>query len=180
MRSALLSQAEIHALLYSGYSDSVEFDMPGNEPVAAVSGNAFTLSADVSPYLELMSSKVCIAPSLYFPLDPIVINCADPVVNRVAEVGITLKIREAKCREDIKSLLPSLRSAILITLSQKTSEELLSRHGKEKLASDLLLEIGRVFGAKPGRVEKGSLKIQTGNPVLEVLFSSLIVHQAAP
>jgi flagellar FliL protein len=180
MRSALLSQAEIHALLYSGYSDSVEFDIPGNEPVAAVPGKAFSLSADVSPHLESMSSKVCAVSKLYFPLDPIVINCADPVMNRVAEVGITLEIREAKSAVDIKNLLPSLRNSILITLSQKTSVELLSRHGKEKLASDILLEIGRVFGATPGKVEERPLKIQNANPVVAVLFSSLIVHQATP
>lgn len=189
MRSALLSQAEIHALLYSCYSDSVECDMPGNEPVAVVPGNAFSLSADVSPCVESMTSKFSAIPKLYFPLDPIVINCADPVVNRVAEVGITLEIREAKSAEDVKNLLPSLRNAILISLSQKTSEELLSRHGKEKLARDMLLEIGRIFGAtpgqqntlqvKPGRVEERPLKVQTANPVVEVLFSSLIVHQAA-
>jgi flagellar FliL protein len=101
-------------------------------------------------------------------------------VNRVAEVGITLEIRDTKSAEDVKNVLPSLRNAILITLSQKTSEELLSRHGKEKLAIDVLMEIGRVFGATPGKAEELPLKIQNANPVVEVLFFSLIVHQATP
>jgi flagellar FliL protein len=180
MRSALLSQAEIHALLYSGYSDSAEFDMPGKEPVAAVPGKAFSLSAGVSPFLESMPSKGCVSPKFYFPLDPIVINCADLVVDLVAEVGITLEIRDAKSVEDVKNLLPSLRNAILITLSQKKSDELLSRHGKEKLASDVLLEIGRVFGATQSKAEERPFTVQNANPVVEVLFSSLIVHQAAP
>lgn len=189
MRSALLSQAEMHALLYSGHNDAVEFDMLGIGPVGDARGGAFSLSGDLSPNAELPQPKVCIAPKHFFQLDPILINCADPVTNQIAEVGITFQIREAKNEEDVKNILPSLRSAILITLSQKTSEELLSRHGKEKLANDLLMEVARVFGVTPhpaipvqaitGSVEDGTLKIQNDNPVLEVLFSSLIVHQAA-
>jgi flagellar basal body-associated protein FliL len=181
MRSALLSQAEIHALLYSGYNELAEFDMSYKEPVGVVPGKPFGLSSDVSPYLDSSSFEVGDSSDLYFPLDPMVINCADPVMNRFAEVGITFQMRDAKCAEDVKKILPTLRSAILVTLSQKTSEELLSRLGKEKLASDILLEIGRVFGgsslqALSGKVGSRSPKNPDVNPVVEVLFSSLIVH----
>jgi flagellar FliL protein len=78
----------------------------------------------------------------------------------------------------------------LLTLSQKTAEELLSRHGKEKLASDILLEIESLFGVTPGqaktlqdiagKVKEIPLKTRKIHPVVEVLFSSLIVHQATP
>jgi flagellar FliL protein len=186
MRSALLSQAELHALLYSGYNDSADFDRSGNDPDGGLSGLVYSLSSNENPYVEPQRSLLSMAPKLYFPLDPMVINCTDPVTNRFAEVGITFKLREAKCAEDVKQLLPSLRSAILLTLSQKTSEELLSRVGKEKLASDILSEVGRVFGVTPnpaqteqvktGKVEVNLPQIQDGNPVVEVLFSSLIVH----
>ena len=186
MRSALLSQAEIHALLYSGYNDSADFDISGNDPDGGLSGHFYSLSSHENPYVEPQRSSGSVAPKLYFPLDPLVINCADPVTNRFAEVGITFQIREAKCAEDVKQLLPALRSAILVTLSQKTSEELLSRIGKEKLASDILSEVGKVFGvtshhplteqANPGKVNATLPKNQGDNPVVEVLFSSLIVH----
>jgi flagellar FliL protein len=186
MRSALLSQAELHALLYSGYNDSADFDRPGNYPDGGLSGHVYSPSSNENPCAESQRSSVSMAPKLYFPLDPMVINCADPVTNRFAEVGITFQIREAKCAEDVKQLLPSLRSAILVTLSQKTSNELLSRIGKEKLASDILLEVGRVFGVTPNsaqtaqvktdKVEVNLPKNQDANPVVEVLFSSLIVH----
>jgi flagellar FliL protein len=186
MRSALLSQAEIHALLFSGYNDSDGFDMSAHEPEGGLTGHVYSLSSHENTCVELQRSSIGVTPKLYFPLDPMVINCADPVTNRFAEVGITFQIREAKCAEDVKQLLPSLRSAILVTLSQKTSEELLSRIGKEKLASDILSEVGRVFGVTPnpaqteqvkaGRVEVNLQKFQDGNPVVEVLFSSLIVH----
>lgn len=136
--------------------------------------------------VESEESKLSKAPKLYFPLDPMVINLADLGGERFAQVGITFQIREAKSADDVKKMLPTLRSAILMRLSQKTSEELLSRDGKEKLALDILFEVGRVFGVKPelpqeeevkpSKTEKQAPKTQAINPVLEVLFSSLIIQ----
>lgn len=136
--------------------------------------------------VESEESKLSKAPKVFFPLDPVVINLADLGGDRFAQVGITFQIREEKSAEAIKKMLPTIRSAILMTLSQKTSDELLSKLGKEKLALDILAEVGRVFGvkpevppteeAKPGKVEKMAPKNEPTNPVLEVLFSSLIVQ----
>ena len=136
--------------------------------------------------VESEESKLSKAPKLYFPLDPMVINLSDSGGDRFAQVGITFQIREEKSAEAIKKMQPTIRSAILTTLSQKASEELLSRQGKEKLALDILEEVGNVFGVKPdspqterlkpGKVETIPSKNQAKNPVLEVLFSSLIVQ----
>lgn len=136
--------------------------------------------------VESEASKLSKAPKVYFPLDPMVINLSDLGGDRFAQVGITFQIREEKSAEAIKKMLPTIRSAILITLSQKSSDELLSKSGKEKLALDILAEVGSAFGvkpeappaedAKPGKVETIPPKNQAVNPVLEVLFSSLIVQ----
>jgi flagellar FliL protein len=136
--------------------------------------------------VETEESKLSKAPKLYFPLDPVVINLSDLGGDRFAQVGITFQIRDEKSAEAIKKMLPTLRSAILITLSQKSSDELLSKPGKEKLSLDILAEVGSVFGvkpdepkteeSKPDKVEKSPPKNQAMNPVLEVLFSSLIVQ----
>eukprot|EP01030_Chromulinospumella_sphaerica_P001035 gene1035-biopygen908 len=78
-----------------------------------------------------------------------VINLTDLGGDRFAQVGITFQIREEKSAEAIKKMLPTVRSAILIALSQKGSDELLSRPGKEKLALEILAEVGSVLGVKP-------------------------------
>lgn len=114
------------------------------------------------------------------------INLSDLGGDRFAQVGITFQIRDEKSAEAIKKMLPTVRSAILITLSQKSSDELLSKPGKEKLALDILTDVGTVFGvkpdapkteeAKPVKVEATPPKNHAINPVLEVLFSSLIVQ----
>lgn len=136
--------------------------------------------------VETEESKLSKAPKVYFPLDPMVINLSDLGGDRFAQVGITFQIREEKSSEAIKKMLPTIRSAILITLSQKSSDELLSKPGKEKLAIDILAEVGSIFGVKPDapkteetkpvKEEANPPKNQAINPVLEVLFSSLIVQ----
>lgn len=136
--------------------------------------------------VESEESRLSKAPKLYFPLDSMVINLSDLGGDRFAQVGITFQIREEKSAEALKKMLPTIRSAILITLSQKASDDLLSKQGKEKLALEILAEVGSVFGvkkdtplteeAKRGQVETTPSKNQAANPVLEVLFSSLIVQ----
>lgn len=128
-------------------------------------------------------------PPAYLPLDNMVVNLADPGGERVAQVGITFELRDAAAGETVKQYLPTIRSGVLLLVSQKTSEELLKREGKEKLAADILREAARPFGGMddeevaepPAKGADESLKprnrVRPGDlPVQRVLFSSFIVQ----
>ena len=78
-------------------------------------------------------------PPVYLPLDNMVVNLADPGGERVAQVGITFELRDAAAAETVKQFLPTIRSGVLLLVSQKTSEEMLQREGKEKLAADMII-----------------------------------------
>jgi len=168
MRSTLLSDEEINALLYSGTVGNIQFN---DTPVDV---------DDLGRASRYSLSK------FYFPLDPITINLADLGGDRFAEVGITFQIREQKSADDIEKILPFLRSAILVSLSEKKSEDLLSRNGKQQLVADIFSEVEKVFvmksetplkdEVKPSKLESIHHKNLPKNPVLEVLFSSLIVQ----
>ena len=114
---------------------------------------------------------------------------ADPGGERAAQVGITFELRDAAAAETVKQFLPTIRSGVLLLVSQKTSEEMLQREGKEKLANDILREAARPFGGMEGEEEaeppkagaaksrKSSNKVRPGDlPVQRVLFSSFIVQ----
>ena len=90
--------------------------------------------------------KAPAGPPVYLPLDNMVVNLADPGGERVAQVGVTFELRDAAAAETVKQYLPTIRSGVLLLVSQKTSEELLQREGKEKLATDILREAARPFG----------------------------------
>jgi flagellar protein FliL len=133
--------------------------------------------------------KAPAGPPVYLPLDNMVVNLADPGGERVAQVGVTFELRDAAAAETVKQYLPTIRSGVLLLVSQKTSEELLQREGKEKLATDILREAARPFGGlddeeSVDQPRNGSIKsnksrnrVRPGDlPVQRVLFSSFIVQ----
>ncbi len=130
------------------------------------------------------------APPAYLPLDSMVVNLADPGGERVAQVGITLEVSDLPSVDKVKAFLPTIRSGVLMLISQRTAEELLTQDGKQKLAKDILRETSRPFGggddddedaetadSSKAKKKKGKAKArQPDYPVVGVLFSSFIVQ----
>jgi flagellar FliL protein len=125
------------------------------------------------------------APPVYLPMDNMVVNLADPGGERVAQVGITLVVSDAHASDSVKAYMPTIRSGVLMLLSRKTSEELLSPEGKQKLIEEILVETSVPFGGghkaeseEPPVASNKKPKKQAAvqYPVVGVLFSSLIVQ----
>ena len=126
------------------------------------------------------------SPPVYLPLDPMVVNLADPGGEKVAQVGITLEVVDAKASDTVKAYLPTIRSSVLLLISEKTAEELLKPEGKEQLAKDILIKTAVPFGggqeeeheAEPPdtKKKKSKKKVVVEYPVVGVLFSSFIVQ----
>ena len=122
------------------------------------------------------------SPPVYLPMDNMVLNLADPGGERVAQVGITLEVRDAAAADSVKAYMPTIRSGVLMLLSQRTSEDLLSAAGKQKLIEDILRETSVPFGGgeeeEPAATDKKKIKKKVVKqfPVIGVLFSSLIVQ----
>ncbi len=124
-------------------------------------------------------------PPAYLPLDSMVVNLADPGGERVAQIGITLEVIDAKASDSVKAYLPTIRSGVLMLISQRTAEELLKPEGKAKLAEDILRETTIPFGGsyddeeEDANSKKPKTKrrvVQVEYPVVGVLFSSFIVQ----
>jgi flagellar protein FliL len=120
-------------------------------------------------------------PPVYLPLDPMVVNLADPGGERVAQIGVTLVVADAHASDTVKAYLPTIRSGVLLLISQRTAEELLKQEGKEKLAKDILREASVPFGGGGEDDEHAAptTKKKTAHadyPVDGVLFSSFIVQ----
>lgn len=100
-------------------------------------------AADDEPVAHAPADKH--APT-YLPLESMVVNLADGSGERFAQIGVTLDIENEKTAEKIKAYMPAIRSSVLMLVSQRTSEELLKRDGKEKLANDIVNEVSRAIG----------------------------------
>ena len=120
----------------------------------------------------------------YLPLDNMVVNLADPGGEKVAQIGITLEVQDAHASDSVKAYLPTIRSSILLLIAQRTSEELLSPEGKQKLAKDILHQAAIPFGgdeeppdeAAPPKKKSSKKAAHVEYPVVGVLFSSFIVQ----
>lgn len=122
-------------------------------------------------------------PPVYLPMENMVVNLADPGGERVAQVGITLEVRDAASSDSVKAYMPTIRSGVLMLLSQRTAEQMLSAEGKQKLIEDILRETSVPFGggdeeeANAATAKKNTKKkVVAQYPVVGVLFSSLIVQ----
>ena len=102
----------------------------------------------------------------FLPLENMVVNLADTGGNRYIQIGLTLQLQDAHTGDAVKAFMPSIRNAVLLILSQRTTDELLQVQGKEQLAADVIAEISRQLGFDGKR----------NNPIQAVLFSSFIVQ----
>jgi flagellar FliL protein len=135
-------------------------------------------------------------PPVFVALDPFTVNLADRDSERYAQIGVTLEIDDAKTGEDLKLYMPAIRNNILMVLSHKTSAQLLTRAGKEKLARSILYASVRPLGYEveeeddeeaaaaaaatdgtpPPKKKKKKKKAQAPLPVSAVHFSNFIVQ----
>jgi flagellar FliL protein len=125
-------------------------------------------------------------PPMFVPLEPFTVNLADKEIDRFAQIGITLQVADSHTADQIKTYLPAIRSNVLMVLSYKTSVELLSREGKERLAAEIMRESVRPMGIELDDEEeeppadttkkKKKKKTQVVSPVTKVLFSTFIVQ----
>lgn len=134
-------------------------------------------------------SSAAKVPPTFMPMEVMVVNLADPGGDRFAQIGITLELDDAKIADLVKQNLPTIRSAVLMVVSQRTADELLSREGKEKLAHEILREVARPLGFRvPKKPRKASAEEAADDeeeedtssrrkgPIRQVLFSSFIVQ----
>jgi flagellar FliL protein len=129
----------------------------------------------------------------FVPLDPFTVNLADREAERYAQIGITLELEDAHAADDIKAYMPAIRSNVLMVLSHKTSQELLEREGKERLAFEIKREASRALGIEiedewaakaAARAASGAgsapkpakRKVFEPSPITKVYFSNFIIQ----
>jgi len=125
----------------------------------------------------------------FLPLENMVVNLADTGGDRFAQIGITLELQDEKTATSVKQYMPSIRNGVLMLVSQRTADELLSREGKEKLAADILAEVARPLGGDARGAKRASEGLDSdeeldertrrrsnNSPVRRVLFSSFIIQ----
>jgi flagellar protein FliL len=130
-------------------------------------------------------------PPAFVPLDPFTVNLTDRDVDRFAQIGMNLQVDDPKVAEEMKGYMPAIRNAILLILSHKSSEQLLSLEGKEKLAEEIRRDAARAMGyeiedpeeeapeseSETGKKKKKKKKkVESYNPIVHVHYSTFIIQ----
>jgi len=143
-----------------------------------------------TPAARINHAAAAAAPPVFLPIDTMLVNLADVGGERFAQVGINLELANEEVAQQIKRHMPSIRSDLLMLLSQCASEQLLTRQGKERLAREVWREVLRPLGyvvplgaQTPGEplpeqeADEDSEPPRWGQgPVRRVLFSSFIIQ----
>jgi flagellar FliL protein len=104
-------------------------------------------------------------PSLYFAIDPpLVVNFEDGAAVRFLQITMEVMAHEEKSIETVQKNIPLIRNNLLLLMSNRNYQTMMSREGKEKLRQEALAEIRAVA------------KKQGGPDVDDVLFTSFVVQ----
>lgn len=141
------------------------------------------------------------AKPLFSTLEPFTVNLKDPRGERFAQIGVTLQFEDPTIDAQVKERLPAIRNDILMLISSKAIEDLLTVEGKQRLAAEIRLAAGRALGVdlpdldeddevvevkpkadpaageQPAKPKKKKKKVRPPeNPIVAVLFSQFIVQ----
>ncbi|MCD6682015.1 MAG: flagellar basal body-associated FliL family protein [Burkholderiaceae bacterium] len=104
---------------------------------------------------------------VFVSLEQFTVNLADEGGERFAQIGVTLEVADEQADKVLRGLLPSVRNSVLLLLSSKKSEELLTLEGKKLLASQIAAGAAREMGWSDG---------EKPNPIVAVNFSHFIIQ----
>lgn len=109
-------------------------------------------TAAAAYYYLKPATSVAVAPAapvdpVYVALEPLTVNLQPNDRNRFLHIGVTLKVADAKAQVQVTQYLPEVRSRVLLVLSNRQSESLLSPGDKTKLAGEILAVLQQPFAA---------------------------------
>jgi flagellar basal body-associated protein FliL len=104
-------------------------------------------------------------PSLYYAIDPpLVVNFEDGSAVRFLQITMEVMAHDEKAIESVQKNIPLIRNNLLLLMSNRNYQSMMSREGKEKLRQEALAEVRAV------QKKEGSPDVD------DVLFTSFVVQ----
>jgi len=103
--------------------------------------------------------------AFYYAIDPpLVVNFEDGSVVRFLQITMEVMANSQKAVDSVQKNIPLIRNNLLLLMSNRDYQSMMSREGKEKLRQEALAEIRAVQ------------KKQGGDDVDDLLFTSFVVQ----
>ncbi|MBT2337247.1 flagellar basal body-associated protein FliL [Variovorax paradoxus] len=98
---------------------------------------------------------------IFVTLEPLTVNVQSEGRGRFLHVGIALKVRDEKAKTRIVEFMPEIRSRLLLMLSNRPPESLVTTEDKARLAEEIRAELSRPLGAGLPAQEIASVSFNT-------------------
>ena len=128
-------------------------------------GAAFFLSKKHSANKEKEQKAEPPKVAAFLPLEPFTVNLQSDAGDKYLQITMTLEVEGEEQAGLIKANMPQVRSRLLLLLSSKDANEIISVDGKEKLVQEIVEKVSQPFAAK-GEPQK----------VNAVYFTSFVVQ----
>jgi flagellar FliL protein len=103
--------------------------------------------------------------AVYYAIDPpLVVNFEDGSVVRFLQITMELMAHDQKAIDSVTKNMPLIRNNLLLLMSNRNYQSLMSREGKDKLREEALAEVRAVQ------------KKQGGEDIDDLLFTSFVVQ----
>jgi flagellar FliL protein len=103
--------------------------------------------------------------AVFTPIDPpLVVNFEEGSAVRFLQISMEIMAKDQKGLDSVQKNMPLIRNNLLLLMSNRDYQSLMSREGKEKLRGEALAEIRAVQ------------KKQGGDDVEDLLFTSFVVQ----
>jgi flagellar FliL protein len=103
--------------------------------------------------------------SMYYAIDPpLVVNFEDGSVVRFLQISMEISAHDQKALDGAQKNIPLIRNNLLLLMSNRNYQSMMSREGKEKLRQEALTEVNAV-------------QKKSGSPAIDdLLFTSFVVQ----
>ncbi len=79
-------------------------------------------------------------------LKPFIVNLEDPKARHFLKATIALEVKDDEAKGEVEKFLPKIRNDILLLLSSKTLEDVITIEGKVRLKDEIMSRISRIIG----------------------------------
>lgn len=114
-------------------------------------------------------------PPIFLTLEPFTVNLAPENGDQYLQVTVAVEVHDPEAEQTLKLNMPKIRNDLTLLLSSKKASELLTKEGKETLASELCEAINDVI-QPPHKNKKGEMVRGADAPAKAVLFTSFIIQ----
>jgi len=120
------------------------FKAPADEEIEVSHGKGENKKKD--EHSKKKGDKSHEAEPININLDPFLVNLAEPKAKHFLKVSITLQIKNEETKVEVEKKLANIKNDILLLLSSKTIEDIITMEGKIRLKEEMMIRITKIVG----------------------------------